>query len=172
MVSLSQTFVIYVHEQSEVTWEAEDFNRGYITMFVLALVKGTMKTVQIFKNIFNVGSNRCQEKLFFLTLLFFKISLINFYLRQWFIKSDCKRESLFASWVNLNGFLYLLYSTWALVLLLSVQASRVFCDTQWCTFSFTPFIREVLSVMFPMVSVRRSKVSPGIGSLDYTTQNS
>lgn len=49
-------------------------------MFVLALVKGTMKTIQIFKNIFNVGSNRCQEKTFFLTLLFFKISLIITYL--------------------------------------------------------------------------------------------
>ena len=100
MASLSQTFGIYIHEQSEVTWEAKDFNWGYIIMFVLALVKGTMKAIQIFKNIFNVGSNRCQEKMFFLSLLFFKISLIFTYLYRWFFKSDCKPESLFASWVT------------------------------------------------------------------------
>lgn len=69
MVSLLQTIVIYVHEQSEVTWEAEDFNWGYIIMFVLALVKGTMKTIQIFKNIFNVGSNRSEERMCFFTFL-------------------------------------------------------------------------------------------------------
>lgn len=84
MVSLPQTFVIHVHEKSEVTWEAEGFNWGYIIMFVLDLVEGTMKTIQIFQNIFNMEINRCQEKMFFLTLLFFKISLTIIYLYQWF----------------------------------------------------------------------------------------
>lgn len=84
MVSLSQTFVIHIHEKSEVTWKAEGFNWGYIIMFVLDLVKGTMKTIQIFQNIFNMEINRCQQKMFFLTLLFFKISLTIIYLYQWF----------------------------------------------------------------------------------------
>lgn len=51
-------------------------------MFVLDLVKGTMKTIQIFQNIFNMEINRCQQKMFFLTLLFFKISLTIIYLYQ------------------------------------------------------------------------------------------
>lgn len=152
MVSLLQTFVIYVHEQSEVTWGSEDFNWGYIIMFVLALVKGTMKTIQIFKNIFNVGSNRCQEKTFFLTLLFFKISLIITYLHWWFFESDCKRQSLFAFWVThqketwmsfytyciLHGVLYY----FCLYKLAEFSAIPNSCYTG-CTFSFTLFIWEV-----------------------------
>lgn len=42
--------------------------------------------------------NRCQEKMFFLTLVFFKIMLTIIYLYQCFFFFYFKCESLFASW--------------------------------------------------------------------------
>lgn len=83
-VSLLQIFVIYIHKQSEVSWEAEDLNWDYIIMFALFLAKGTVKTIQIFKNVFNVGINRCQESRLLLILLVFEVSLIDIYLYWWF----------------------------------------------------------------------------------------
>lgn len=43
--------LIYVHEQAEVSWEAEALNWDCIIMFVLFLVRGTMKTIQIFNGL-------------------------------------------------------------------------------------------------------------------------
>lgn len=141
MVSLFQIFVTYIYEQSEVSWEAEDLNWDYIIMFVLFLLKGTMKTIQIFKSVFNVGINRYQESMFLLKRFpfklrfLFKVSLIYIYLYWWFFLKSYPMWSLvcilgYPKKRNLNGFIELLNFTRGLVLLLPVQVSRVFCNTQ------------------------------------------
>lgn len=137
-----------------------------------------MKTIQIFKNIFNVGSNRSEERMCFFSLKFHLLLFIYIgdFLKVIANMNPCLHPGLpikkKLEWVFIPVVFYMGF------------CATFVCTSQQSFLQYTTPTRQdapsvspssyasFLSVMLPVMSVRRSKVSPVIGPLDYTIQNS